>query len=246
MSTAVKVRPLKPTSKAPRIVESDHPLRIIRDPEFAKRFDQACDGYPMVPPKHSGRLTWIQRELVSRFNEKVSVETVRKWFTGEAKPRPEKLAMLAQMLQVDVAWLSLGVDPDLQPRERRARNAMADGAVNLVAGLIQMDGGYPAFPEETGKSAQRNHVDLHAIIKGAKYDFHVSLGATEGKRIRFVVPVSCADVVVLGVIKNGFAIEIVELTPEMIEAGERRGGSVEVFVERDAKLKRIETFQVRL
>jgi hypothetical protein len=43
----------------------------------------------------------------------------------------------------------MGIDPEFQPHERKLRNAMADGAVNLVAGFIQMDGAYPAFPEES-------------------------------------------------------------------------------------------------
>jgi len=246
---ATKARPAKvaqrPTRK-PAVAEVTPP-RVIRDPEFAKRLSQACDGYTHVPPLHSGRLTWVQRELLSRFKEDVSVETVRKWFAGEAKPRPDKLAKLAQLLEVDVAWLSLGINPDLEPRERKARNAMADGAVNLVAGLIQMDGGYPAFPEEGDKAAQKNHVDLHAIIRGAKYDIHVSLGELDGRNIRFVVPTTYESVLVLGVVKRGFKIEIFEITPEVIAAsGERRGGSIEVILDEvEARLRKIESFKSR-
>lgn len=99
------------------------PERVIRDPEFARRLNSSCDASGMCPPLHKGRLTWVQAELKSRFKEDVSVETVRKWFAGEAKPRPDKVAMLAELLQVDMSWLSLGVDKGLAPREMKARGA---------------------------------------------------------------------------------------------------------------------------
>lgn len=241
MSAANKTK----RKKSADVSEQTGVPRIIRDPAFAKRFEQACDSHTLVPAKHSGRLTWIQRQLASRFKEDVSVETVRKWFAGEAKPRPDKMGKLAQLLEVDVAWLSLGIDPDMQPRERRMRNAMVDGAVNLVAGLIQMDGGFPAFPEESDKLATKNHVDLHAIIKGAKYDFHVSLGEPEGRKVRFVVPTNTDSVIVLGVVKQGFSIEILEITSDMISEGERHGGSIELMVDA-TKASKIESFKARL
>lgn len=213
------------------------PSRIIRDPEFAKRLESAADGHNLCPPMHKGRLTWIKAELTKRFKEDVSVETVRKWFAGGAKPRPEKTAMLAELLQVDVSWLHMGTDNNVGPRERKVRNAMADGAVNLVAGLIQMDGGHPAFPTEPGV------VDLHAIIKGAKYDLHVSLADADG---HFHVPAEYTDTIVLGVVKHGFGIEIYELTEDVIrDHGERRGAGYEVAVS-TKKLKRIESFATRL
>lgn len=243
---AAKTRPPKGPLKIKPTPEPSI-YKVIRDPDFAKRLDQACDGHSHVPPKHSGRLTWVQRELSGRFDEDVSVETVRKWFAGEAKPRPDKLAKIAQLLEVDVAWLSLGIDPSMAPRERKVRNAMVDGAVNLVAGLIQMDGGHPAFPVEGDKAAQKNHVDLHAIIKGAKYDLHISLGEQDGKNVRFSVPTTYEAVVVLGVVKDGFNIQIVEIPAELIEAGERHGGSITVVMdEAVVKSRRVESFKTRL
>lgn len=212
--------------------------RLIRDPAFASRLESACDGHRLCPPMHKGRLTWVQRELESRFNEQVSIETVRKWLAGEAKPRPAKTALLAELLQVDVAWLQIGVDRSLSPRERKVRDATADGAVNLVTGLIQMDGGNVAFPATGGV------VDIHAIIRGAKYDFHVSPVASDGA---FHVPVvDHDDVVLLGLVKNGFSVSLYEISPEDVEDhGERQGGSITVRVP-TKKLKRIDSFAKRL
>jgi len=212
--------------------------KVIRHPEFAKRLDSACDSVGQCPPKHKGRQNWVMRELKSRFKEEVTPETVRKWFAGEAMPRPDKTAMLAELLMVDVAWLQIGVDPDMAPRDRKARNAVADGAVNAVAGFIQMDGGHPAFPKEDGP------VDLHAIIRGAKYDFHISTADADG---HFHVPVDNEELIVLGVARgDGFCLEIYELMPDVIEKhGNRRGGSIEVAVP-TKKLRRVESFSNRL
>lgn len=226
---------------APKAASS--PKRVIRDAEFAARLEQACDSHQYIPPKHSGRLSWIQRELERRFDMRVTVESISKWFMGESKPRPKKLEKLAELLEVDVAWLSLGVNPALQPREQRIRNAMVDGAVNLVAGLIQMDGGHPAFPEE---AQHKNHVDLHAIIKGAKYDFHVSLAQERSGELRFTVPANYESMVVLGVVKRGFTIEIYEIPHEVIAEGGRRGGSVDVVSAGGEGLRRIESFAERV
>jgi hypothetical protein len=182
-------------------------------------------------------LTWVQGELKRRFKEEVSVETVRKWFAGEAKPRPEKVVMLAEILQVDMSWLSLGVDKGLAPRELRTKGREISGAVNVVAGLIEMDGCHAAFASE---AEQKRGVDLHAIIKGAKYDFAVVV-ADEGV---FRVP-SGTDGVVLGVVKHGFAVEIYEVSEAAINRGANRGGMVEVKTTAKG-LKRVETFAQRL
>jgi hypothetical protein len=121
--------------------------------------------------------------------------------------------------------------------------------VNLVAGLIQMDGGHPAFPQEADEATAR-HVDLHAIIKGAKYDLHISLGSLDeetGERT-FMVPHQAEDsVLLLGVIRRGFTIEVYEITSDDVAAGERRGVAVEVFLDSSqATLRRIDSFANRL
>lgn len=226
--------------KVAKVPSVGTPHKVIRAPEFARRLTEACDAHPLVPALHNGRLGWVKRELASRFQESVSVETVRKWFHGEATPRPDKLAKLAQLLERDIAWLSLGIDPQLEPRERKVRNALADGAVNVVAGLIQMDGGHPAFPE-----TDEGPIDLHAIIRGGKYDIHVATGNAVGNDIHFVLPTVTDAVLVLGVVKIGFALNIYEITPEVIDGGRNRGGSVELIT-RPSDLRQIETFKTRL
>lgn len=222
-------------------------LEVVRDAGFATRMESACDAHDHCPSLHQGRLTWIAEQFRTRFDAPISVETVRKWHKGVAKPRRDRNDQLAELLQVDPVWLYMGVDPEMTPRERKIRNTKASGVVNLVAGLIQLDGGHPAFPDDADKTAQRDHVDLYAIIRGANYRFHVTLGEADAGRWRFVVPTNYQDIVVLGVIRNGFTARIVELRQEMIEAGTRRGGSIEVIVPDDVAGKiEITTFSSRI
>ena len=224
---------------------AEPPVRHIRDAEFGKRLEQAADKHPHCPPKHKGRLEWVRAQFAD-LKEDISNETIRKWFAGETKPRPEKGALLAQIFEVDTAWLQMGLDANISPRERKVRNAMVDGAVNLVAGMIQMDGGFPAFPDEGDKRAQRENVDIYAIIKGAQYSFHVAFGTKEGSRLHFAVPSNHANVIVLGVVSVGsLSYEMFEITGDVIESGHRRGASVEIDVEAK-KLRRITGFQNRL
>jgi transcriptional regulator with XRE-family HTH domain len=219
-----------------------------RAAEFAKRLNTACDTNPLVPALNFGRLTWMKAELAKRFGEEVSVETVRKWFAGESKPRADKLKLIAAMLEVDEAWLSLGISPDLTPREQRIRNATADGAVNLIAGLVQMGGGHPAFPEPGDKRAAESSIDIYAIIKGAQYAFHVALANSEDDLHSFVVPVRWEGAMQLGVIPGpDLSVRVVEIPESVIAGGIRRGGGIEVTMD-DAQIEavRIRSFAKRL
>lgn len=207
--------------------------------------DKACNGNPLAPDLHNGRYVWLKSQLEQKFGETVSIETCRKWFAGEARPRPNKMSKIAQILEVDIAWLSLGIDPDIAPRERRLRNAMADGVVNVVAGLIQMDGGRPAFPADDDKRAEEEGIDLYTIIKGANYAFHISLGEIEGKKLRFPVPAKNDAVIVLGVIRDGLNLKIFEISHDVIATGVRRGDSISVETTESA-LRPVKGFSERL
>lgn len=209
--------------------------RARRDRSFALRLQKACDDNPRVPAYNHGRQAWVRTQLVERFGMNVSNETVSKWFTGVARPRPDKIKIIAKLLETDEAWLALGVSSELEPRERKIRNAMADGAVNVLAGFIQMCGGHPAFPEDDGTAARPGApIDLYAIIKGAHYAIHVVLAQpVEAGKVRFAVPYGYEDRVIIGVVRREPLIcDFVELQPELIESvGVRRSGFIEVELE---------------
>jgi transcriptional regulator with XRE-family HTH domain len=237
-------------------MSDDSQSRVILDANFAARLNLASDQHPHTPEMNRGRLTWVRREMASRFDVSVSIETVRKWFSGEARPRPDKMKRLAELLEVDEAWLSLGVHPEMDRRERKARNALADGAVNVVAGLIQMAGGHPAFPEPDDTRAEKEHVDIFAVIKGGRYDIHVATATAGDGAYRFAVPTTYERLFVVGLIQTGpFCFDLVELSSDLVDkAGIRRGSHLEVIVEPKGRdyaasgetVRRIEGFDRRI
>ncbi len=189
--------------------------------DFVSRLNKACDEHPLVPEHGHGRQTWLRAKL------QVSNEAVRKWFAGEARPRPGKMKMLARVLEVDEAWLSLGMSPDLSPKERRVRNATADGAVNVVTGLIQMNGGHCAFPDP--KDPRAGYVDLYAIVGGTQMAIHVCLALaldTKPESFRFMVPSEFEECTVIGVVQTGpLTQNFIQLRPDLIEKHGVRGGA---------------------
>lgn len=230
--------------------------RKVKDPAFSRRFNQACDTHPRCPELNFGRLTWVRNQLKMMFGDDVSLESVRKWSQGEARPRGDKLVHLAELLQVAPEWLAFGSEGALAPRERRVRNAMADGAVNIVAGAIQIAGGVPAFPEPDDRRAEEDRIDIYATIKGALYPIHVTVGEQDGDEIRFSLPQSFARTFVVGLVQTApMCFDALELPADIVEAnGLHRGSHTELAVTRhggeyragEIKLPRIRSFSERL
>lgn len=211
---------------------------------FARRFESACENNPHVPSFNAGRLTWIRDQMKKR-GMAVSIESISKWYSGFMMPRREKLALLAEILGVDEAWLAVG-QQDAPIKERKARNATADGMVNAIAGFLQMDGGHPAFPQDD----KNPDVDLYAIIRGANYAFHVAAGEdAKGGSVKFMVPQDFANLFVIGAVRRegDMAIDLYELPSEFIgSTGTNRTGMIEVITVPSKTLKRIESFANRL
>lgn len=225
----------------------------ILHPEFAARLNAVANTNPAVPPSNYGRLGWFVDEFAKREHD-VSKEMVRKYFAGENKPRQERLAVLAEILQVDEAWLSLGKSADTQTKRSMLRNAQASGVVNVVAGLIQMHGGSPAFPDEGDSKAQDQHIDLYAIIRGAQYSFHVALAEPADAGFRFHLPPGLGEnTLILGMIQTApLCFEMLELDVEGVAEHAKRGKTTtEIVVDRDFRTngyawRRIESFAKRL
>lgn len=221
MTASAKPNPGSPRNSGGREI-------VIRDAGFGARLTQACDNHPHCPPLHMGRLRWIHEEMLKRFQISASTETVRKWMLGEMKPWAHKAEKLAELLSVDASWLYLGEAPLLTGHERKVRDATVSGMVNVVAGFIEADGGHPAFPAADDKRAAKDNVDLVAIIKGANYSFHVSTATETGAGYVFPVPLNHENVIVLGVIRDGFSVRIIEIDREKIAASPRRSVTIEV------------------
>lgn len=215
-------------------------VRVIRDKAFAKRLEIACEGNPHCPTdQHRGKQKWIYDKLLEEFGVRVSPEAVRKWFYGESRPRPKIMSYVARLLEVDEAWLSLGIKPDLAPVERKQHNAMAQGAVNLVAGIIQLEGGSIAFPD--------SGAHIHAILKGKSLAIDVVLPRISGDEYRVLVSDQLEGKHVLVVIEEeAFGFAILVLTPDIIrDAGSLRGDFWEVVIEQRGVKFRAGHHQVR-
>lgn len=163
------------------------------DKQFAKRLNEACDGHPHVPPYGQGRQEWIKNAL------SISSEAARRYFNGSSRPRPDKMKKLAKALEVDEAWLSLGIAPDMNPSEKRVRSAQVEGANNAFMGMIQLNGGNCAFPDD--RDPRAGYVDFYAILHGKQVAFHVALGQkiSDGQ-YKFVIPREYDRCTVVGVI----------------------------------------------
>lgn len=196
----------------------------ILHPEFAARLNGVANVNPAVPPIAYGRLGWFSDEFAKR-GLNVSKEMVRKYLAGENRPKADRMTALAEILQTDEAWLALGKSPQVETKQTVIRNAQVSGAVNVVAGLIQMHGGAPAFPEDNDLASERQHIDLYTIIRGARYAIHVALADRDDTGFRFPLPPGIGpDVLVLGLIQTSpLGFEIIELDPEGVAEHASRG-----------------------
>ena len=154
---------------------------------FSKRLQIAADRSDAIPPMNMGRFTHIQRELEERHGLKLSRETVRKWFIGEALPRPDKMLALSRILKVDEGWLAVGATPSSLPPTIRSVPVHSDAAINLVIGMMGMNGVSCAQPDEDDEGPGYGPF-FYAIINGRQWTIFVALGQENGGSIRFNGP----------------------------------------------------------
>lgn len=186
--------------------------------DFNRRLKQACDDNPNIPPYGHGRQVYVSNKL------KVSQEAVRKWFTGEARPRTDKMRALANLLEVDEAWLSLGIEPEMSRKEKRDHLARVDGGVHLLFGMFSLAGGHCAFPGE--KDVRASYVDFYVIIRGVQMAVHVCVGReiSDGQH-EFIVPHEHQDVVCIGVIRHGpMRFNLIDLKDDLVEKHKSKKG----------------------
>lgn len=197
------------------------------DKGFSKRLETACDQNPHVPEYGRGRQTWVKEKM------NVSHEAVSKWFTGMARPKPDKMRKLAKLLGVDEAWLSLGITPETQPRERRTRTAALNGGVNYFMGLVQLNGGHCAPPAENDPRA--DVVDFYGILRGVQLAFTICLATQTAKgEYKFIVPSDCEHLVVIGLVHlEHVKVDLLHMPFATIDRHKtRKGGYFEIHMEK--------------
>lgn len=190
----------------------------MSDVEFAKRLKQACDQNQAVPPYGHGRQAFVAKKL------KVTQEAVRKWFTGDSRPKPRKMTQLAHLLESDEAWLALGVQPEVDRREKRSHGTKTEGAVFFGFGLMTMAGASAAFPSPGDPRSE--YVDFYAIYQGAQYPIHISLGREVSKNVyEFIVPKEYEHIRTIGVVQLSHTrYHLLNLSPKFIDRHKQRKG----------------------
>lgn len=203
----------------------------MADKGFAQRLEVACDGHPDIPDYGKGRQTWVKEKMG------VSHEAVRKWFAGESRPRPAKMTELANLMGVDESWLSLGITPEMAPKQRKAQNARAGGAVNVFMGLLQLSGGHCAFPSEEDASGEG--VSFHSIREGTQTSYLVALAQpTDLGALRIVLPKSYDRCAVVGAIQiSPVEVKFIRMPHDLIDKhAERKGGYVIVEMDNNTAM----------
>lgn len=202
---------------------------------FADRLAEACEALNARGGGNHGRLTWLARELKAKFGTTVSVETVRKWFAGISLPRPDKMKQIAQLLQVDVAWLSLGPAPLERHSMQFGCTTSSMDVVSLMAGFVELQGGAVAFPR-----SKTSATDFFAIVGGEHFSCVVRLGRDDKAdgSAAFEVPAHRGDNTVLVVLpsRQGFALDIFYVPEALLSrACETVGADCRITVQRDEK-----------
>lgn len=203
--------------------------RKIVDKDFSKRLAEACDLSNTVPPYNHGRLTYIKAEIEKISGEKISLESVRKWFFGESRPRPDKMRWLAKLLKVDEGWLSLGLKPEIAASGQAAYKVGLYGAVNLLAGLIQLGGGNPAAPMKGSEDVS----NLTAIIGGQLVQMYVTLARkTEDDEFKVTLPARYDATIVVAAVQRGpLRYDFLKMDSEQLaKAAKNKGGFAHVTV----------------
>lgn len=169
----------------------------MKHEKFAERLNQACDDVSSVIPAHGqGRLVVLAKKL------DVSQEAVRRWFAGEARPRVAKMQELAAVLNVDEAWLSLGVKADMRPSERKffAKGTSAMG--NLAYNFAQLEEGvHCSTPDD--KDPRKGIVDFYLMAHGKQAAVRVAMGLPAGRdSYDFILPRAFAQVKNVGMMAS--------------------------------------------
>jgi len=155
------------------------------DHEFSRRMKIALEANPGIPEKNRGMFSWVRNELREKHGIEVTLETVRKWYAGTIRPRAKKLEALAEILRADTAWLAHGSTIMQDTLDTARHRASSHGAINVVAGFLQIEGASIAFPEDENE-AQRNH--FFVIHQGRHSAAFVSHGQKKAAAYRFEFP----------------------------------------------------------
>lgn len=195
--------------------------------EFAKRLHQACEDTPIVPEKGKGQQVWLAQKMG------VSQEAVRKYFEGMARPRPDKMKDLAKLLHVDESWLALGINPEMDARQKRQYQNRAEAATYVTFGAFMANGYTCAFGKEGDET-----VDFYAIKGGQQKAISVTTGREKSKSV-WLLPVKSTyeqsvNIVVLPLRATQFEFLYLDHAG-IAEHGDYKGAVININAHRDGR-----------
>lgn len=151
--------------------------------------------------------------------------------------RDKTLRALAHVIGQTPSWLLIGDTGALPLKEQRVRNAAADGAVNVLAGFLRMNGASAAFPDPSMKDEIDHHVDILATIKGGIYRISViTAQLVEGEQWLFAAPFAAISerIKVIGVVPvSDLVCDFIYFDhEELLERGKRsKTGTLDVITD---------------
>lgn len=189
----------------------------IEPKDFGKRLALACEKSKDYPAYGGQR--WIVRELAARHGIVITPQAVNKWFKEDGGATKEIVTALASLLDANERWLATGRVEGHLPNARLNTGLDDIGAVNFVAGLLQMQGMEVSFVETDGDAPS----DIGASVGGAALRsvsrIQVRALKDDGRgKPRFVFDGSADDVVYVGVVPaRGLSpARMVRVTPEIL------------------------------
>ena len=210
-------------------MDNEQGVRVSQ--EFAQRLQLACERCARCPTEMiRGKQKWLYDELMNKFGTRVSPEATRKWFAGETSPRQKTVKQIASILGVDFAWLAVGTEPNMDEKQKRHHNLKVSGAVNLLVGIIQLNGGGAAFSKD-------NSNEITAIIDATLFTIEVRHPvAVSDTAFRITSSISDTPLVcVMGGESLG-ALTILHIPRSLVEThGTDRGGYWDIDITKEKK-----------
>lgn len=113
----------------------------------------SLDASRRAPQKEVGRQSWLRERLAKEKGIDVSPNSVHKWVNGSSRPREDNIRAIAEILEVDEIWLSLGRMPTAglskksDAQSEGSATGVSPGAL-ILAGLLQRAGGNVVFADK--------------------------------------------------------------------------------------------------
>lgn len=118
----------------------------VKHEQFAARFNTACKNSDVIPPIRHGKLQKIVSLFETYFDEKITIETPRKWQEGLSIPRGKRMVQLAQILNVSPEWLEHGISASSATGGLRSGEISSDPCALILAGMARTNQGHAAIP----------------------------------------------------------------------------------------------------